>query len=99
MMGGKKELTIKPIQEEYKNSNVVPVDDLREFKDDVVILGKVDDCEIGRFKTDDGDEKVIESIKNCKENAKDKLPLNKNSELLHGYTELPAECLRGWVKF
>ena len=63
----------------------------------------VSDCSIGKFKTSDSEEDVIQSVINWLDNEKE---FNKDSEFCPGldngiinYTRLPLTFLKGWMKF
>ena len=59
------------------------------------------DCSIGKFKTSDSKEEILESVENW---LKEDFMKNKNHEELHdenssGYHKLPLSFIKGWVKF
>lgn len=61
----------------------------------------VSDCSIGKFKTDDSQEQVIESVENW---LTEEFKNNKEHEAEHtiessGYFKLPLSFLSGWIKF
>ena len=63
----------------------------------------VSDCCIGKFKTKDKEEDVIQSVKNWLDDNKEdnkglKILPNTDNGILN-YTELPLSFLRGWIKF
>lgn len=92
--------------------------DLSSFEDDIIMLADigekghymffwfdmdVSDCSIGRFKTEDTKEDVIQSVVNWleqekKENAEQVIKESFDSGICD-YTELPLSFISGWVKF